>query len=365
MTKSKITYLAVLIAVFVGVGVWMTSDQESTEGKQGRQELVVLSYGGAFAKAQRAAYFEPFEKETGIRIVDASYGGEYGKLKAAVESAKSTGNTVPWDVIDLEASALIRGKRDDILTSIPSGKVDTAELIPEAVDTHGIGTDFYSVSLGWNTGAFPSSGPQPTSWKDFWDVGRFPGPRTMKKDPRFTLEIALLADGVLPDQVYMNGSLDVDRAFKSLEKIKPHISVWWSSGQQPIQLLSDGEVVMAAAFGARLNNAQYKDKKPVAMTWKGGILDIEYWAVPKYARNPEAAFEFIDFASRADRQAQFPEFIPLGPANKKAFEIMPEALAKNLNTYPTTFKTQVVLSAEYWADNEKEVLERFNRWLGQ
>ena len=54
--------------------------------------------------------------------------------------------------------------------------------------------------------------------------------------------MAALADGVPPDKVY---PLDVDRAFASLEKIKPHISVWWDSGGQAMQLMKDGEVDMA------------------------------------------------------------------------------------------------------------------------
>jgi hypothetical protein len=41
----------------------------------------------------------------------------------------------------------------------------------------------------------------------------------MKKDPRFTLEIALMADGVPPGEVYKSGTLDVDRAFRSLASI--------------------------------------------------------------------------------------------------------------------------------------------------
>ena len=39
-----------------------------------------------------------------------------------------------------------------------------------------------------------------------------------------------MADGVAPDKLY---PLDVDRAFKKLEEIKPNITVWWTSGRNP------------------------------------------------------------------------------------------------------------------------------------
>ena len=45
-----------------------------------------------------------------------------------------------------------------------------------------------------------------------------------------------MAAGVAPDKLY---PLDVDRAFKKLEEIKPHITVWWTSGAQSAQLLKD------------------------------------------------------------------------------------------------------------------------------
>jgi Spermidine/putrescine-binding periplasmic protein len=329
-------------------------------GPKPSPEIVVLSYGGEFADHQRMAYFEPFAKEAGIRVNEASYDGEYGKLKAAVES----GN-VPWDVADIESSALLRGVKDNLFTRIEPAKVNTTDLFPEAVHPYAIATDFYSVSLGYNTNKFPASGHHPSNWKDFWDVKTFPGPRCMKKDPRFTLEIALMADGVPIDKIYEGGKLDLDRAFRSLDRIKPYVKVWWTSGQQPIQLLGDGEIVMAAAYGARMFVAVNTDKKPIGVSWDQGIVDVEYWAILRGARHVDEAFRFIDFASRPDRQAEFAKTFPLGPVNRRAFESIPSERAQQLNTSPENFRKQLLLSAQYWADNEQAVLERFNQWLGK
>ena len=333
---------------------------EKVKETSAKQEIVVLSYGGEFADAQRAAFYAPFEKETGIKVSEASYNGEYGKLKSMVE----TGN-VAWDVVDIEASALMRGIKEDLFIPIDYKVVDKTDLIPDAVHEYGVATDFYSVALGYNTKAFPEGTAQPNDWLDFWNVDKFPGARCMKKDPRFTLEIALMADGVEPKDLYMSGGLDLDRAFKSLDKIKPYVKVWWTSGHQPIQLLGDGEVVMAAAFGARMWNAQHKDKKPVAMTWNQGIVDIEYWVILRGAKKPELSMKFINSASRADSQAEFPKHIPLGPVNTKAFEKMAPELAKDLNTYPANLEKQAVLNAAWWAENEAKVQELWNTWLAK
>ncbi len=84
---------------------------------------------------------------------------------------------------------------------------------------------------------------------DFWDVRRFPGNRGLciSDSPR-TLIFALLADGVPREKLY---PLDLDRAFKKLDEIKPHIKVWWREGNQSQQLIRDGEVDMMSIWNAR------------------------------------------------------------------------------------------------------------------
>ena len=70
----------------------------------------------------------------------------------------------------------------------------------------------------------------------------------MLNNPVRTLQFALVADGVPLDKVF---PIDVDRAFKKLEQIKPHIKVWWTQGNQSQQLMRDGEVDMMVMWNAR------------------------------------------------------------------------------------------------------------------
>src|SRR5205823_2462578 len=94
-------------------------------------------------------------------------------------------------------------------------------------------------------------GTQPKSWADWWDVKKFPGARSMRDHPVDNLEFALIADGVAMDKLY---PLDVDRAFKKLDQIKPHVNVWWSTGQQPAQLLLDKQFWIDDAWWAENGN---------------------------------------------------------------------------------------------------------------
>ena len=356
-SSGPILFLLIAAVAAGGIGWWWFSQKPADQPVAGSpKELTVLSFGGTFAEAQREAYFAPYGKAQNVTVKEAEYNGEYGKLKAAVQSG-----SVSFDVVDVESSALVRGKKENLFEPIDYSVIDKSNLIPAAVDEHGVGADIYSVSLGFNSEAFPDGGPQPSTWKDFWDVQKFPGPRALKDDPRFTLEIALLADGVTFDELYAKG-LDVDRALKSLDKIRPHVKLWWSSGVQPLQALESGEVKLAAAFGARMWIMQHRDNKPVRMTWNESIADIEYFAVLKGAKSPSASMQFIAFATKAEPQAAFSKKFPLGPVNNKAFDHLDKALASKLNTHPDNLKLQVFLDSRWWAENEEKVSERFREW---
>lgn len=346
----KISLISLIFLLVIGCG------GKQTESKS----IAILSFGGEFAEAQRTAFFSPYSKISDTQVKEASYNGEYGMLKSAVQSG-----AVPWDVVDIESSALLRGIGDSIFLPIDYDKMSLKGLSSSMRHKYAVAADLYSVSLGYNTEKYPDPQFFPKTWIDFWNVEEFPGPRCLKKDPRFTLEIALLADGVALDQVYLGDSLDVERAFTSLEKIRKHVTVWWTSGHQPIQLLSSGEVAMAAAFGARMYNAKYRDNLSVNMTWNQGVIDVEYWAILKGVSNLDKAYKFIEFACQPKNQAVFAQLFPLGPSNMLAYEHIPDSVGIRLNTHPENMKNQVLLNTDYWAKNEERLRKRFDEWLTQ
>jgi putative spermidine/putrescine transport system substrate-binding protein len=173
------------------------------------------------------------------------------------------------------------------------------------------------------------------------------------------LEIALLADGVAPDALY---PLDVERAFRALDRVKPSITVWWEAGEQPAQLLASNEVSMASIWNGRAYNAA-RAGKPVRFTWNGGLLSSDWWIVPRGSKQKALAEEFIRFASTAKAQAAFAQQIPYGPINPDAFALLPDAVKADLPTAPDNFNKQEVLRRDWWNANEAALTTRFNEWL--
>lgn len=328
------------------------SSSDSKSGDSDKQ-LVVVSWGGDYQAAQDKAMFQPFIKDTGANlVVDGPV--NIGKVKTMVDS----GN-IQWDVVDALGQDIPKLIAEDLLEPIDYSIVEKTDLLDGAASEYDVDIDYYSTVLSYNKDNLPGD-KVPESWADFFDTKNFPGSRSLYKSPITTLEIALLADGVPMDQLY---PLDVDRAFKMLDKIKKDI-VWWEQGAQPAQLLSDKEVVLAAAWNARIAGA-INSGQSLDYTYNQGILDAESWVVVKGTKNKETAMEFINYASKAQPQADLLTEMPYGPTNTKAFELMDEEYAKSLPTHEDNVDKQMFLDVEYWNDNFNEINDRFQAWLLQ
>jgi putative spermidine/putrescine transport system substrate-binding protein len=353
MSRWKLFRIGVVVVLIIAAVLLGVNCKNKT--RTGRQrELVVASYGGAYQDAQRKAFFEPFAKRYNVTIREENHSGDLAKIKAMVESG-----SVIWDVIDVESNMVLRGARQNLYEKIDYLLIPQTELLPEAIHEYGVATCFWSTVMAYNTKHFPESRIHPKNWVEFWDSSKFPGPRSLRKSPISTLEFALLADGVEKSNLY---PLDVDRAFKSLDRIKNDVSVWWEAGEQPAQLLASGEVILASAWNGRIYNAR-KAGKPVQEIWEDGLIDADWWVIPRGSKNRDLAMKFIAFASEARPQAEFTKYIPYGPVNKKAIDEIPQYILTDLPTSPDNVKKQVFLNSKWWDENLDMVQERWQKWL--
>lgn len=319
------------------------------------KQLVVCNFGGGSQKVLTKVFFEPFEKETGIKIVPTSP-PRLPKLKAMVES----GN-VEWDVVVLLDSWVERASKDNLLEPIDYSNIDKSDLFPDAVSKYGAGIFFFATGMAYSKEAYPK-GNYPNTWAEFWDVKKFPGKRGMYKGAMEVLEFALMADGVSIDQMY---PLDVDRAFKSLDKIKPHISLWWRRGQEPVQALVQREVDLSTAWLTRITGAE-RGGAPIGANLNQAILRVDMWGVPRGCKNKKEAMDFVAFTTDPMRQALLTNLMPFGPVSKKAFDYISTQAAENLFSSSKNAARMVILNPEgriWWGQNEAEVLERFQQWL--
>ena len=180
----------------------------------------------------------------------------------------------------------------------------------------------------------------------------------MWKWPVTVMEVALLADGVPTNKLY---PLDVDRAFRSLDRIKTHVTLWWDTAAQFVQALTDQEVSMSLVWSGSITQTR-KEGLPIAPVYNQMVLTGECWVIPKGAKNRDVALKFIAFASRPEQQAAHAMLIDNLPINRDAYKLLSPERAKQLPTLRDR-TNWAVINGEWWLNNFDKVSDRFNQWL--
>lgn len=348
MKKFVLTAIAAAASAYCAIPTALAQ----TEAKP--DQIVVNDSGGATQAANRETFYNSFEEKHGIRIVNTSP-VDLGKLRAMVES----GN-VEWTVTEIAGPDALFAQRLGLLEPLDRSIVDLSRFPEHLRDREYIfPKSAYSTVLGYRTDVFPDGGPK--SWADFWDVERFPGPRTMQNSPIDNLEFALLADGVPLDELY---PLDVDRAFAKMDEIKPHVAVWWTTGAQSAQLLIDQEAVIGTAWNGRYYNL-IKEGAPLAIEWNQGSIKESAFGIPKGAPHAQWGQHVIAAMADAELQGRYASIIGYPGLNLDATQHTDPDLVPFLPTNPEHLERQFWTNLEWWADNNVEVHERWARWLLQ
>jgi putative spermidine/putrescine transport system substrate-binding protein len=348
MNQRKVVkaIMCVLAVVIMGVPI-------SSRTVMAAERIVVRDPGGEWSQAAKIAYYDAFRKETGIEVLGISSPTEpISQIKSIVDT-----KSYVWDVSDLSMSAVGILGPAGYLEEIDMNAPDIRDFIPEAKSKWVVAVQVYAIVIAYNKEKYGSRGP--ANWADFFDVKKFPGTRSFRKNPIETFEAALLADGVPKEKLY---PLDIPRAFAKLDKIKPHIAVWWSSGAQSAQLAKTREVDLIHAYNGRIQGA-IDDGAPFQIVWNEAIWSPDGFAIPRGNPKVEICQKFVKFCARPDRQAEFAMHIPYGAPNPNAFKFLPPERIKLMPLAPQYVDKIVYQQADYWVKNYETVMEKFNTWV--
>jgi len=320
---------------------------------QGRP-LTFCSWGGALSDLEKTTMLDPFAKVKNIEIAYASP-TNYAKIKAMVESGAPE-----WDLVNVGGRFIDQGK--DMLQSLDMSLIPNAKkLDPGWVTSRGIFTSTGATVIAWNTKAFPAD-KGPSSWKDFWDVRAFPGPRGLYRQLYYNYEAALLAAGTPRSQIYPVTDDKIKLVFEKLREIKPHVKVWWTTGAQPPQLLSSGELVLSSAWNGRIL-AVVKEKAPVAMTFSDGIAWGNAWVVLKGSPHAKLAMEAINYAISDEAQLRLLDVGTYGPVQGAAAAKATPEQQRIMATSPENVRKMLVINEEQAAQYSAKYDAEWNRFL--
>ncbi len=342
-------------------------------GGEEDESLTVAAWGGAYTRACKLAYHTPFTAETGIEIRDALYNGGLAEVRAQVDVGH-----VHWDVVPMEMADAVRACDEGLLEPIDrafltpgaDGSPPEEDFLPGTLTECGVGAEFYSTVIAWNRDRI--QGASPATVDDFFDLEAFPGRRGMRRKALGNLELALMADGVPPGEIYavLDTPEGVARAFRKLDTIRDRI-VWWEAGAQPPQLLADGEVVMTTAYNGRIFNAQILENQPFEIIWDGQILSFGQTVIVAGTPRLEAARRFVSFIARPESQAELTRHISYSSTRASGLPLVGRhaetgiEMLPHMPTAPQNMGRALHSDWEWWVDHTDEMNERFSAWLAR
>lgn len=319
------------------------------------QEIVLYTSGGTQLETTKELVIKPFEKETGATVViDDSC---CSRLQAALEAGQFVGDLI----IGLDRSSLMaRDARGWVLHDPRVEAISTRHNVPKELRSDGVLVlNLYSFIIA----AKDPSVPLPKSWKEFWDVEKFPGTRGMiRSSPHVQMEAALLADGVEPSALY---PLDSDRAFRKLDKLKASTRILMNaSGADQINNLGTGETTYSVTYSNRAFLAK-RDGIPINFSYADGFIVGNSAALLKGAKNVEGAIALLDYHMRPEVLARFAERTGMAPPYKASVDMIAPEYKSMLPTSAENLPLQHPFNDDYWQKNLRDLSDRWVKWLAQ
>ncbi len=302
-------------------------------------------------------YVKPFAAAAAIPVQIGEWDGATESLRGRKEAGGSL------DLVIVPADTLLGGCDDGSFEKLDWSAIGGKDhYLPAGVSDCGVGFAVVSTVLAWDRDKFPGT---PT-WADFWDVAKYPGKRGLQKGPRTNLEIALLADGVAPGDVYrlLRSPDGIERAFRKLDQIRPY-AVWWDTAADAVRILGSGEVLMTSAGSGPIALANRSEHRNFGMQATNSLSAVESWAVLKGTPNLRQAHQFLYFVGDSAVQARLSSIIPYSGLAKGASDGLPPEVAAALPLSPANQASTLPIDEAFWRDNADKLGQRFSAWLAR
>ncbi|MGI4976604.1 MAG: extracellular solute-binding protein [Janthinobacterium lividum] len=301
--------------------------------------------------ALRQAVLQPFATESGLAVDTPAWSGAVAELR---DSAAA------WDMVLADGAALSEACAAGLLEHLDAAKMlGRDRFVVSAPSDCAVPALAWGTVLAWNTEKFAGV----PSWGDFWDVAKHPGKRGLLRGPRQTLEIALLADGVAPGDVYATLRSDggVDRAFRKLDQLRPYV-VWYDAAADAPGLIGSGAVLLTSADSRVVVQSNRAEHSSFGLQWTHSLLEVEGWAVVKGGVNIADAEHLLAYAADPARQAALVALVPWLPVTRPT-----TSKGDTPDAAPETpdLGTALTVDAQFWRENQAKLEQRFAAWLAK
>jgi putative spermidine/putrescine transport system substrate-binding protein len=329
--------------------------------------LTVMTWPGTYGRAQTNAQMHTYGADKAVDVRPAFWDGDLADVQAMVAKRQYKA-----DVIDFELPKAVQACKDGLLEKInpailPAG-VDgvpaALDFVPGAIGPCWVGGQVYAQVIAVS----PQLKKPPATLADFFDTRKFPGRRALSRaSAKFNLEMALLADGVAPGDVYktLETPQGLDRAFAKLKALNP---VWAHDSVGALGWLKDGQAVMVTALNGDIANL--KDFTP-GVIWDHQLYEMDVFGIPAGDPNRDQALDYIAHATASAPLAGVASWVPYGPARRSSLPLVktnPETgqvTGPLLATTPANFRNAFAVDDRWWLAHGAAIAPRWQEFVSQ
>lgn len=322
------------------------------------QDLTVVTRGETLRVPMREVFIHPFTMATDIPVKHEVWDGGIDALRAQTKTADNG-----WDLVLVDAGELATGCAEGLFEKLDWIAIGGRDhTMAAGVSDCGVGALIANMVLAWDKDKFPAT----PSWADFWDVAKHPGKRGLRQGVRGTLEIALLADGVAPADIYkiLATNEGVDRAFRKLDQLKPYI-VWWQTEADAVRILGSGDVLMTSAPSGRVVTANRGERKNFGIQWAASLYEVQSWAIIKGSAELRQAQQFLWYVGTTAIQARFLRLTGESGLARGINDGQPPDVAAISPTAQANMTAGLRLDTGFWNENLGKLRQRFEAWQGR
>lgn len=333
--------------------------------------LTVMTWPGAYGRAQASAQMHPYAAKKNVDVRTALWDGDLAEIAAMVQK-----HEYKADVIDLELPTAVKACRQNLLEKIdpailPPGADGTQanrDFVPGAIGPCWVGGMVYSQVMVYSPRIEERLKRAPETLADFFDTKKFPGRRALSRaGAKFNLEMALLADGVAPGDVYptLETPQGLDRAFAKLAALKP---IWAHDSKDALEWVKNGRAMLATALNGDLGTD--KEFTP-GVIWDHQLYEMDVFGIPAGNPNKDRALDFIAYATGSGPLAGMASWVAFGPARHSALGLVksnPETgvdMRALLPTAPENFVHAFAINDGWWLAHGEPIAARWQEFVSR
>ncbi len=316
-------------------------------------------YGGNWEQHFKNNVFPKFTQKTGIEVITVpGAGSKIARIDQMVKAGK-----VELDVLATDASDVIKGKRLGLWEKISESEVpNLGKIVPKMREPADMSAPniIYWMIMFYDTQQIKK---RPDSWEALWDT-QYKGWVTVHNSPGWSNIFPIVAATMGITQKQMIDKAVLDKVWGKLDKLKPQIKRWWTSGADFQQIVAAGEAWIGQGWNGRVFDSKKKGV-PIDGVWpkEGAYMAIDHWTVPKGTPRREAAMALVNFMLEPENQKKTAEVISFGPTTQGTADMLDEETRGRVYGPPGAVDNAIVEEWDWYFERPQYIEERWKEWI--